>query len=57
MANNFHSCHKKSMSGMKIENDMTLKDDSFRLEGHTTGEEQRTITNSSRKNEVAETKC
>ena len=43
------------MSSMRIEKDRTLKDESFRLEGvqHATGEEQRTITNSSRKNEEA----
>ena len=47
------------MSSMKIEKGRTLKDESFRLEGvqHATGEEQRIITNSSRKNEVAELKC
>ena len=47
------------MSSMKIEKGRTLKDESFRLEGvqHATGEEQGIITNSSRKNEVAELKC
>ena len=54
-----YSCHENSMSSMRVEKDRTLKDESFRLEGvqHATGEEQRTITNSSRKKEVAEPKC
>ena len=43
---------------MKRQNDMTLEDNPPRLEGvqYPTGEEWRAITNSSRKNEVAEPK-
>ena len=40
---------------MKMQKDITLEDKTSRLEGvqYATGEEQRTITNSSRKNEAA----
>ena len=43
------------MNSRKRHKDMTLEDKSLRLEGvrYTTGEEQRAITNSSRKNEEA----
>ena len=43
------------MNCIKRQEDMTLKDESPRLEGvqYATGEEQRTIINSSRKNVVA----
>ena len=43
------------MSSMKRQKDMTLEDEPPRSEGvqFSTGEEQRVITNSSRKNEVA----
>ena len=39
---------------MKMQKDMTLEDKTSRMEGvqYATGEEQRAITNSSRKNEV-----
>ena len=51
-------CHKNSMSSMKSQKDMTMKDESSRLGvQHATGEELRTMTSSSRKNEVAEPKC
>ena len=42
------------MKSMKRQKDMTLKDGLPRLEGvqYATGEEQRAITNSSRKNEA-----
>ena len=43
------------MNGMKRQNDMTLEDETPRTKHvqHVTGEEQRAINNSSRKNEVA----
>ena len=43
------------MNSVKRQKDMTLKDEPFRLVGvqYATGEEQRAITNSSRKNEEA----
>ena len=43
------------MNSMKRQKDMTLEDGPPRLEGlqYATGEEQKAITNSSRKNEVA----
>ena len=43
------------MNGMKRQKDMTLEDEPHRLEGiqYATGEEQKAITNSSKKNEVA----
>ena len=49
-----YSCHKNPMNSMKRQKDMTLKDELPRLEGvqYATGEEQRAITNSSRKNEA-----
>ena len=49
-----YSCHKNPTNSMKRQKDMTLKDGLPRLEGvqYATGEEQRAITNSSRKNEA-----
>ena len=46
------------MNSMKRQKDRTLKDELLILEGaqYATGEEWRTITNSSRKNEVAKPK-
>ena len=43
------------MSSMRRQEDMTLEDKSLSLEGvqYATGEEQKAITNSSRKNEEA----
>ena len=43
------------MNSMKRQKDMTLEDEAPRLEGvqYATGEEQRAITNSSRKSEAA----
>ena len=43
------------MNSMKGQKDMTLEDEPPRLEGvqYATGEQQRVITNSSRKNEEA----
>ena len=51
-------CHENHMNCMKRQNDMTLKDESPRLEGvqNATGEEQRAVSNSFQKNEVAEPK-
>ena len=48
-------CLENPMSSMKRQKDMTLEDEPPRSEGvqFSTGEEQRVITNSSRKNEVA----
>ena len=48
-------CLENPMSLMKRQKDMTLEDKPPRSEGvqFATGEEQRAITNSSRKNEVA----
>ena len=50
-----YSCHENPTNSMKRQKDMTLKDGLPRLEGvqYATGEEQRAITNSSRKNEAA----
>ena len=50
-----YSCRENSMNGMKRQKDMTLEDEPHRLEGiqYATGEEQKAITNSSKKNEVA----
>ena len=47
--------HEGSMNCKKKQKYMTLKDESPRWEGihYATGEEQRIITNSSRKNEAA----
>ena len=47
-------CLKNLMNSMKSQKDMTTEDEPHRLEGiqYVTGEEQRAITNSSRKNEV-----
>ena len=46
------------MNSMKRQKDITLENESLRSEGvqYATGEEQRAITNSSRKNEVAGSK-
>ena len=46
------------MNSLKRQKDMTLEDELPRLEGiqYATGEEQRAIMNSSRKNEVAGSK-
>ena len=43
------------MNGMKRQKDKTLEDEPLRSEGvqYATGEEQRAITNSSRKNEAS----
>ena len=48
-----HSCLENPMNGMKRQKDMTLEDEPPRSEGVqcAAGEEQRAITNSSRKNE------
>ena len=48
-------CYENPMNSMKRQKDMTLEDGPPRLEGlpYATGEEQKAITNSSRKNEVA----
>ena len=50
-----YSCLENPMSSMKRQKDMTLEDEPPRSEGvqFSTGEEQRVITNSCRKNEVA----
>ena len=50
-----YSCHKKPMKNMKRQKDITSEDESSRSEGvyYATEEEQRAITNSSRKNEIA----
>ena len=49
-----HSCLENPMNSMKRQKIMTLEDEPPRSEGvqYPTGEEQRAITNSSRKNEV-----
>ena len=49
------SCLENLMNSMKRQKDMTLEDEAPRLEGvqYATGEEQRAITNSSRKSEAA----
>ena len=50
-----HSCLENPMNSMKRQKNMTLEDEPPRSEGvqYPTGEEQRAITNSSRKNEAA----
>ena len=50
-----YSCLENPMNSMKRQKDMTLKDESPRMEGvqYTTGEEWSAITNSSSKNEPA----
>ena len=50
-----YSCLENPMNSMKRQNDRTLKDEFPRLAGaqYATGEEQRTITNSSKKNEAS----
>ena len=50
-----YSCLENPMNSMKRQKDMTLKDELPRLEGiqYGTEEKQRTITNSSSKDEVA----
>ena len=50
-----YSCLKNPMNNKKRKKDMTLEGEPPRLERvqYVTGEEQRAITNSSRKNEVA----
>ena len=50
-----NSCLENSMNSMKRQNDMTPDDEPPRLEGvqYTTGEDQRAITSSPSKNEVA----
>ena len=50
-----YSCHKKPMKNMKRQKDITSEDESSRSEGvyYATEEEQRAITNSSRRNEAA----
>ena len=50
-----YSCLENPMHSMKRQKDMTLKDESPRMEGvqYTTGEEWSAITNSSSKNEPA----
>ena len=49
-----YSCPEKPMDSMKRQKDMTTEDEPHRPEGiqYVTGEEQRAITNSSRKNEA-----
>ena len=53
-----YTCCENAMNSMKRQKDMTLEDELPRSEGvqYATGEEQRAITNSFRKNEVAEPK-
>ena len=50
-----YSCWKNPMNSMKRQKDMTPEDKPLRLVNvqYATGKEQRAITNSSRKNEVA----
>ena len=51
-----YSCLENLMDSMKMQKDITSEEEpSLRLEGiqYATGEEQRAITNSSRKNEAA----
>ena len=50
-----HSCCKNPVNNMKRQKDMTPEVEPPRLEGvrYATGEEQRAVTTSSRKNEVA----
>ena len=55
MTNYSSCCLKNPTNSIKRQKDMTPKDELPRLEGvqYATGEEQRAITDSSRKNEVA----
>ena len=50
-----YSCQEEPMMSMKTQKDMTLEDKTPRMQGvqYAPGEEQRAITNSSRKHEVA----
>ena len=50
-----YSCHENSMNSMKRQKDMTREDETPRSEGvqYATGEQQRALTNSSRKNKAA----
>ena len=50
-----YSCCENPINNMKRKKDMTPEAEPPRLEGvqYATGEEQRAVTNSSRKNEVA----
>ena len=52
-----YSCHENSMNNMKRKKDMTPEDKPPTSEGvqYATGEKQRAITNSSRRNEAAGT--
>ena len=54
MANHSSACHEHPMSSMKKQKDMTPEDEPPRSEGVqcATEEDQRAITNSSRKNEA-----
>ena len=49
-----YSCLENHINSMKRQKDLAPEDEPHRLEGiqYVTGEEQRAITNSSRKNEV-----
>ena len=49
------SCHENPMNCIKRQKDLTLKDEPLRSKGvqYAIREEQRTTTNSSRKNEAA----
>ena len=53
-----HTCCKNPMNSMMKQKDMILEDELHRCEGaqYTTREEQRVITDSSKRNEVAGTK-
>ena len=53
-----YSCHENPMNCMKRQKGMTPEDEPHRSESvhHATGEDQRAIINSSRKNEAAESK-
>ena len=50
-----YSCRENPINCIKRQKDVTLKDEPSKSEGvqYATGEERRTITNSSRKNEAA----
>ena len=48
-----YPCCENLIDSMKRQKDMILEEEPLRLGGDATGEEQRAITNSSRKNEVA----
>ena len=54
-----YTSHENPMNCIKREKDMTLKDEAPRSEGvrYATGEERRTTTHSSRKNEAVGLKC